>query len=560
MLKNMNIMPKIVLGFACLILINLVIGVTIYANVASLRKDTGLTKEALAIKDLVLEYEIETDQEHVLIQDFLNSSDIAIIESLNQAIAQNEESYRKILKAFETQPEEYVHALENVYKRIGDWRGSTLNRQLELVKSPETFNMARAIGLSQKTKDQIAAIREGFHGLTGKIDSYYQSRMEQSNKTMNMTVATVVGGSIILIIVSIAAAAFFGKIIVSPLKDLVTTTEELRQRNWNITVAGTDREDEIGLMAKSLEIFRVSGIEADEMKEQQEKENEIKIQRTNRIEQLVNNFEKEIQLLMNDLGSVANEMQATSVKLNQVVEETNTQTSAASAMAEAAGTNVQNVASATEELTISINEISRQLQAANSNSLQAEETVNEAVGYIKNLEESASQISGIISLITDIAEQTNLLALNATIESARAGEAGKGFSVVANEVKSLATETAKATEEISRNIQTLQEKTGVATDAISRIASMVRAMNEASTAVSSTMEEQSIATQDIARNISDVAQGTSDVTNNLLNVNDNTKQTESAAGNVMTVSQRLKEQSEKLQSGVSTFIQGIRNA
>lgn len=431
---------------------------------------------------------------------------------------------------------------------------------MELMQNPATTNLARAIGMSQDAKNALADIAKEHETLTQNLDTHYDDLAAQSGKAMSAAITVVIAGSILLLILSIAAAAAFGKIIVAPLKNLGAVTEKLRAREWNTVVGGTDRGDEIGDMAKSLDIFRTSGIEADRLKAQQDQENQMKMERANKIEALVNDFEGQIASLMRDLANVTEEMQSTSTTLTRVVEQTNEQTSAASIVAERAGSNVQNVASATEELTISINEISRQLQSSNQSTVEAEKTVSKAVDYIRSLEKSAMEISDIIGLITDIAEQTNLLALNATIESARAGEAGKGFSVVASEVKNLSTETAKATEEISQKIGALQSQTSTATKTILQIADIVRIINEASTTVASTMEEQSVATQEIARNITEVAEGTTEVSTNLINVNDNTKATEQAADRVYSVSQRLREQSERLEKGVSSFIAGIRTA
>lgn len=560
MLKNIKIMPKLIIGFSLLAAINILVGAIIYANVKSVQNNMGLSEAALAAKESTGQYKYYSESHHQTLLSFINSGDITLVDTIEETQQGAEKAYQTAHDNLHIMEGAFRPELEAIHTIYNQWKTEIADKQVLAMQQPQTTNMARAIELSRDTQELLATLHTSFEKLTSEIDVQLDARTQESHKAMAFSVMAVIAGSAFLLVFSIIAAIFFGRIIVAPLKVLVGTTEELRQRNWGVKIEDTDRGDEIGMMAVALETLRTSGQEADRLKAEQEKENELKLARTNRIEQLVNSFEGEVQQLMRDLGAITSDMQSTSATLTHVVEETNMKTTSASELAERAGANVQNVASATEELTISINEISKQLQDANRSTSQAEDAVSEAVGYIANLQESAAQISDIIRLINDIAEQTNLLALNATIESARAGEAGKGFSVVASEVKNLATETAKATEEIGQKIQTLQHETNVTTETVSKIAEMVRKMNEASTTVASTMEEQSVATQDIARNITEVSEGTNEVSANLISVNDNTRATEQAASKVMDVSERLRSQSERLEKGVSSFINGIRNA
>ena len=185
---------------------------------------------------------------------------------------------------------------------------------------------------------------------------------------------------------------------------------------------------------------------------------------------------------------------------------------------EGASENVQAVASGAEELASSIAEISRQVAEAASVSSSAVEKSSQAQSVIAELEGAALSIGEVLRLITDIAEQTNLLALNATIEAARAGEAGKGFAVVASEVKSLASQTAKATEQISRQIDAVQGNTRVAVSTIDEIQRVIDQLNEISTGISTAVEEQSAVTADISSNMQTAADGVRTVSANITEI------------------------------------------
>ncbi|MHA1601077.1 MAG: methyl-accepting chemotaxis protein, partial [Alphaproteobacteria bacterium] len=179
---------------------------------------------------------------------------------------------------------------------------------------------------------------------------------------------------------------------------------------------------------------------------------------------------------------------------------------------------------------------------------------------IKNLAEAAEKIGAVVSLIQDIAEQTNLLALNATIEAARAGEAGKGFAVVASEVKSLATQTAKATEDIGGQIAAIQGSTDEAVTAIGGIGKIISELDEIATSIASAVEEQGSATQEIARNVQQAAAGAGDVTVNIGGIAKAAGETGAASGQVLTAAQELAKQSTELRTEIDNVLANVRAA
>jgi methyl-accepting chemotaxis protein len=221
---------------------------------------------------------------------------------------------------------------------------------------------------------------------------------------------------------------------------------------------------------------------------------------------------------------------------------------------------VQSVASAAEELTSSVNEIARRVQESSAIAMDAVAQAERTDARIAELSVAANRIGDVVKLITAIAGQTNLLALNATIEAARAGEAGKGFAIVAQEVKALATQTAKATDEIGAQISTMQVATQDSVAAIKEIGGTIRRVSEIAAAIAAAVEEQGAATEEISRNVQQAAQGTSEVADNITQVNRGANETGSASSQVLGSAQALARESGQLRSEVERFVRTVRAA
>ncbi|MCD8571381.1 MAG: PAS domain-containing methyl-accepting chemotaxis protein [Alphaproteobacteria bacterium] len=245
---------------------------------------------------------------------------------------------------------------------------------------------------------------------------------------------------------------------------------------------------------------------------------------------MANDFESNVQGLVQTVAASATEMQATAQALSAAAEETSNQS----------GT----VAAAAEELSASVTEISKQVSHSSQIVDVAVTEARKSEELVAGLVEAAAKIGEVTNIITEIAGQTNLLALNATIEAARAGEAGKGFAVVASEVKTLASETAKATEEIEKQIESIQQVSHSTAAAISEITKTISQISEISTSISGAVEEQSAATREVSSNITGVQQAASE--------------TGSSSNTVLDVSSDLSQKSEDLQVRVYEFLQKVR--
>ena len=254
----------------------------------------------------------------------------------------------------------------------------------------------------------------------------------------------------------------------------------------------------------------------------------------------------EIASIATTLASAAEELNSVSTTMGGQAEETSSQANVVSAAAEEVSTNIQSVATGSEEMSASIREIAKNTSDSARVAAQAVTVAETTNGTVAKLGQSSAEISSIIKVINSIAEQTNLLALNATIEAARAGEAGKGFAVVANEVKELAKETTKATENIGRMIETIQDDTKASVDAIGQITTIIKQVNDFQNTVASAVEEQTVTTNEMTRNVSEASKGGMEIASNITNVaqsaastNEGTKQTKEAAEELAKMASNL---------------------
>ena len=253
------------------------------------------------------------------------------------------------------------------------------------------------------------------------------------------------------------------------------------------------------------------------------------------------------------LASASEELTSVSQQMSAAAEETTAQANLVSAAAEQVSGNTRGVAGSVENLVQSIHEITANAQEAARVARNAVEMADATSGTMDALGTSSLEIGQVVKVITTIAEQTNLLALNATIEAARAGEAGKGFAVVANEVKELARETAKATEDIGTRIESMQGDTKRAVEAITQIGTVIGRIDNLQTLIAAAVEEQSVTTSEINRNISEATAGTTEIAENIVQVAQAAQSTAEGASNTQVSSQELARMAQGLQQLVGEY-------
>jgi methyl-accepting chemotaxis protein len=331
--------------------------------------------------------------------------------------------------------------------------------------------------------------------------------------------------------------------------------DELAKGNLAVDIPFVDRTNEVGRIARSLQVFRDHLVETTRFRTEQEamKVRSAEERRTD-LARIADDFERSIGGVIRGTTSAADELQNSASSMSTIAVGTTDQSAKVAAAAEQTASNVQTVAASAEELSSSIQEISRQVTQSSSIAQNAVGQATRTEAMVGRLVEASQKIGEVMALIQTIAGQTNLLALNATIEAARAGEAGKGFAVVASEVKSLAVQTAKATEDISSLIMSVQSATSGAVAAIGRISNRMQEIDSCATAVSSAVEEQSAATGEISQNVASASSGAKLVVSVLDEVAGAATETRHSAESVLTASQAVEAAAADLRHEVESFL------
>jgi methyl-accepting chemotaxis protein len=346
-----------------------------------------------------------------------------------------------------------------------------------------------------------------------------------------------------------------------PLQALAGAAQALAGGRTGLEVPGQLRGDEIGEVAKAVEVLRQGAAEAESLRAAQA-ETRAAAERDRRAATmaLAGQVERSIGAVGEELAQSAAALQQRAQHLAGNISLAGERGEGAARGAHAAAGNVQTVAAAAEQLSAAIAEITRQVADSASVARRALERSQAADATVQGLSESSQRIGDVVRLIRDIAGQTNLLALNATIEAARAGEAGKGFAVVASEVKSLAAQTAKATEEIGSQIATMQEAAHGAAEAIGAIAGVITEMDHIAGSIAVAVEEQGAATREIARNVQEAAAGTDRVTTEVQAVSRATGEATSAAAGLHELGNELARQGSALRGELQGLLSGLRAA
>ncbi|MFZ2064650.1 MAG: methyl-accepting chemotaxis protein, partial [Xanthobacteraceae bacterium] len=362
------------------------------------------------------------------------------------------------------------------------------------------------------------------------------------------------------IVAGLALAFVIGRGIARPVRQMTRAMRALAEGNVDVVIPYAGRRNEIGEMAKAVQVFKDNKIKADRLARENETERGHKERRTRTIEELNRRFDLSATELTSTLAAAAAGLKLSAETMFNRTKRAGEISGDVKVAAQQASANIEIVANAAEELTLSIDAIGQSAVNSSNLSTRTTEDAQSTNKAAQALAADAREIERVVSLIKQIAEQTNLLALNATIEAARAGQAGRGFAVVAGEVKALASQTGNATEIIENQVFKIQSVAGNMVSAIKDIVTRSGEMSAITASVAAAVDQQRAAARTIAQNAHQALSTAIEAVHAITNVEDESAATKNEANEILVAASRLSRQSDDLRVEVDGFIAGIRAA
>ena len=437
-----------------------------------------------------------------------------------------------------------------------------LTKKMFEIRQSDRWNISQFL-LVTETTPRAAQLLDFLKGETGLVQ-IQQAQLTGEGKVIvdevNLLTLELIILPLAALLVGLGIALITARSIVGPTTEMTEAMSQLAEGDLDVEVPALDRRDEIGNMAKAVEVFKTNACEKQKAEAESNRAQQAITQRASRQNELSQSFDSDATSSLDLVNGASQQMHSKAEGMLDQARETGELSDKVASAAQLASENVQTAAAAAEQLAISIQAIQQKVSQSTSmaaGAVKEAEITNEGM---HSLIDAAKRIDEVVNLITEIAEKTNLLALNATIEAARAGEAGKGFAVVANEVKNLANQTAKATEEIVSQVGDIREATDKAVSSIQGISGTIGDISEIANGIDTAVTEQGNATREIAQSMEQASRGARQVSENIQEVQSASGSTGRAAQDVLDNAAELTAKAESLRGRVETFLGEMRSA
>jgi methyl-accepting chemotaxis protein len=406
--------------------------------------------------------------------------------------------------------------------------------------------------------NEITALAAEFKSLSGPGREHAMQIYQEAQAAFSYFLIACGVIAVVALTVCLLAYLAVRNGVMRPLAAIVHAMREVAEQKFDTPIPGLGRDNEIGLLAGALEVFKTNGMERQRLTEQELRDAHNQRERSRYLDEKIHGFNGLVANVVGSVASSAVRLKGNAETLSRAANDTSDKASAVASAAGQASTSVQTVAASSEQMTTSIAAISQRVTDATQRAEGAVAQARQSADTIHALSDAAEKIGAVVQLIQTVASQTNLLALNATIEAARAGEAGKGFAVVASEVKNLASQTSKATEEISQQVTSIQAITADTRGAIDGISNTIAEISSIMSGIDVDTARQRNATQDISRSVQDAARGTMDVTSHIVQITTTSSETGRMAGEARDAAVDLSRQADILKREVEGFIASVR--
>ncbi|CCG39903.1 methyl-accepting chemotaxis protein [Magnetospirillum molischianum] len=425
------------------------------------------------------------------------------------------------------------------------------------------YSLPIVLGVTEGANQEVCHTCHGGMGIVdGEVIAVLSSSLSSTSERAELRsiMGWLIGFGIIATIISVLVVRWIlTGVIIRPINSMSALMERLAKGDMSVSIEGVERQDEVGDMARTVQVFKEHMVEAEGLRASQEEErNRASAQRAQARHDMANNFEHTVKSKVARVDESTAGIRNTAQSMANRSEKSGGRTLEVSEAAEITTERAAAVSEATRQLAESVNEIAQQVSHSSRIAQKAVEDVNTTARQMVGLSDAVRAIGNVVQLINDIAAQTNLLALNATIEAARAGEAGKGFAVVAGEVKHLANQTAKATEEISQQVAAVQQSTREMTSSIEGVVETIREIGDISTAIASAVQEQEATTRDIASNITEVAHQAGEVSRSVTHLSKASAQACAGTIRVIWSAKTLANVVADLNDEADHFLQSVR--